>query len=93
MAQTCYSNARECSGCMTCQEQESVYACRECLDDINDGESYIELDGTQYHQCCVPRWAMLECLAENFTDREMLELLLERELVEVKVAEKEVAYA
>ena len=93
MAQTCHNNAMQCTGCMTCQEQESIYTCHECRDDIDAGDNYIELDGVQYHKRCVPRWAVLGCLDENFTDRELVELLLERELVEVKVAQREVAYA
>jgi len=89
MALTCYNNARECTGCMTCQEQEAIYTCSGCRGEIHEGNEYIELYGLHFHKRCTSRWAMKDWLDECLSDHELLELLLERELVEVEVAGEE----
>jgi hypothetical protein len=54
------------NGCPNQPEPEAVYTCSSCKEGIFDGEEYAEIDGSYYH---------LECLNDNYTIRELLNLL------------------
>jgi len=43
MAMTCISGARECTGCMACQEQEAICECAVCGEGIYDGDDILDL--------------------------------------------------
>ena len=50
MAFSCISGGSECTGCGECMEinEDAVYTCACCDEDICEGDSYYEVDGETY---------------------------------------------
>ena len=48
MALLCARGAKECSGCMKCREQEAVYECDCCGEEIYEDEEYYQVDDKRF---------------------------------------------
>ena len=58
MAMICVNGARECNGCMHCQDVvEGMALCEYCEEPIYENDDHYDIDGIKIHWDCLRDWA------------------------------------
>lgn len=60
MAMLCVNGARECDGCMACQEEpKEIGPCEYCGAPVCEGDEYYDIHGELVHWDCLRDWAKM----------------------------------